>query len=388
MQPKMRILSFHHIPNNGAFLFTYSLLELLQQEFDEFDVKILNYKSNRLAIYEYLKRFKFFQRIPLFYMTRARIWRKQLEIYFKLDSDIPHFAGEKKLQEYFSNKYDALVVGMDTWCIINGTERPKFPNIYWLPEKSSIPKIAYGISAYHSNIDLIQNSAKKIETYLNDFDIIGVRDRFTYELVQKYRSRSDGLVEMIPDPTFTYESVDSGVVSKLQSLGIDLNCPTLGLLFFGDDLLSNEILTHYKDKGYQILAMSMYNAIADYNLGHVLTPFEWAETFRYLSFCISDRFHGTIFCLINQIPFICLEKERSLPRNQSKIYDLLVSFGLETCYQNPADENFEINSFLAHADEIEATWEHTFKPGITPKIDAKKEEHAQFIRKMKIELFG
>ncbi|MCP4140509.1 MAG: polysaccharide pyruvyl transferase family protein [Chloroflexi bacterium] len=386
MQPKMRILSFHHIPNNGAFLFAYSLLELLQQEFGEFDVKILDYKSNRLAIYEYLKRFKFFQKIPLFYMRRARIWKEHLKIHLNMDSNFPHFTGEKALQKYFSNQYAALVVGMDTWCIINGTERPKFPNIYWLPEKISIPKIAYGVSAYHSDINLIQNSTKKIESYLNSFDIIGARDRYTYELVQKYRSRDDGLVEMIPDPTFTYEIKTSGVLSKLQALGIDMDRPTLGLLFFGDNFLSNEILSHYKAKGYQILAMSMYNAVADYNLGHILSPFEWAEAFRYLSFCISDRFHGTIFCLLNQIPFICLEKERHLPKKQSKIYDLLTTFGLETCYQNPADEGFEIVSFLAHADEIEATWEKNFKSGILPRIDDLKDEHAQFARKMKVEL--
>ncbi|MBT7774573.1 MAG: polysaccharide pyruvyl transferase family protein, partial [Anaerolineae bacterium] len=386
MQSKMRILSFHHIPNNGAFLFAYSLLELLQQEFGSFDIKILDYKSSRLAIYEYLKRFKVFQKTPLFYMMRARVWETQLKTHLDLDHNFPHFSREKTLQEYFSKEYDALVVGMDTWCVINGTERPEFPNIYWLPKKTAIPKIAYGISAYNSDMTLVRQSAGKIESYLNDFDVIGARDHFTYELVKKHRSRTDGLVEMIPDPTFTYKFVDTDVVSKLQLLGIDLNRPTLGLLFFGDDLLSNQILSHYKAKGYQILAMSMYNAVADFNLGHLLTPFEWAEAFRYLSFCISDRFHGTIFCLMNQTPFISLEKERHLPKSQSKIYDLLTKFRLETCYKNPADENFEIASFLALADEIEASWEHIFKPSILPKIDVFKEEHAQFLQKIKIEL--
>ena len=388
MKPKMRVLSFHHIPNNGAFLFAYSLLKLFQQEFGEFDTKVLDYKPSRLAIYEYLKRFKVFQRIPLFYMMRARIWKEQLKTHIELDINFPHFLGEKSLQKYFAKEYDALVVGMDIWCVINGTERPKFPNIYWLPEKTPIPKIAYGVSAYHSNIDLIQSSADKITDYLNNFDVIGVRDRFTYHLVQKYRSRADGLVEMIPDPTFMYKFRNTDVVTKLQSVGIDLDRPILGLLFYGDDKLSNEILRHYKAKGYQIAAMSMYNAVADFNLGHMLTPFEWAETFRYLSFCISDRFHGTIFCLMNQTPFLSLEKERYLPKDQSKIYDLVASFDLEVCYQNPADENFSTTSFLVHADEIKAAWEKTFKPNIPSKIDALKEKHIQFIRKIREELSG
>ena len=388
MQSKLRILTFHHIQNNGAFLFAFSLTQLLQREFNNFDVKISDYKSRRLVIYDYLKRFKVFQKLPFFYMKRALMWGAEIERYLDLDQDIPFFANEKTLQEYFAKKYDVLVIGMDVWCIVNGIERPKFPNIYWLPEKMPIPKIAYGVSAYNSDLHLIQHSATQISNYLNDFDIIGVRDQFTYQLIQKYRSRQDGLVEKIPDPTFMYEFRNTAVAVKLQSLGVDLDRPILGMLLFGADVLADRILSHYKSKGYQVLAMSMYNSKADFNLGHILTPFEWAEAFRYFSFCIGDRFHGTVFCLLNQTPFISIEKDTHLPKNQSKIFDLLVDFRLETCYQNPADEDFEINSFLAHADEIEATWEYTFKLGIAPKIDAKKEEHAQFIHKMKTELFG
>ena len=383
---EMRILSFHHIPNNGAFLFVISLLKLLQREFSDLDIKIVDYKSNRLAIHHYLKRWRILQGIPQFYMQRARMWDEQIKMYLDLDRSFPHYAGEKAMQRFFASRYDVLVVGMDVWCVINGTERPEFPNIYWLPEKTGIPKIAYGVSAYGSDLNLIRRSAGQIREYLNSFEVIGARDRFTYELVREHRSRSDGLVERVPDPTFTYEFRDTGVASKLKSLGVDPDRPALGLLFFGDNSLSTKIASHYKAKGYQILAMSMYNAAADINLGHVLTPFEWAESFRHLSFCISDRFHGTILCLLNHIPFASLEKERHLPRAQSKLYDLLMGFGLEACYQNPAAEDFDPARFLAHADEIEAAWEHDFRSGVQPKIDALKEEHADFLRKMKSEL--
>jgi hypothetical protein len=386
MQSKMRILSYHYIQNNGAFLFVFSLVNLLQKEFSNFDVKIIDYKLGRLAIYEYLKRFNISQKIPFFYMKRANLWDREIKAHLDLDKNIPYFASDKKKQQYFARQYDVIVVGMDVWCIINSTERPKFPNIYWLTEKTAVPKIAYGVSAYNSNLHLIQQSASQIRDYVNGFDVIGVRDRFTYQLVREHRSRSDGLVELIPDPTFTYELRDTGVAEKLRLFGVDLSRKTLGLLFFGDTALSKKILSHYKAKGYQILAMSMYNAVADFNLGHLLTPFEWADAFRYLSFCITDRFHGTIFCLKNQIPFISVEKDRNLSREQSKLFDLLSGFGLETCYQNPADKNFDPAKFLSHAGEIEKSWDRNFKPDIQPRIDSLKQDHLRFISKMKIEL--
>lgn len=251
---------------------------------------------------------------------------------------------------------------MDVWCIIQGTQRPAFPNIYWLPEKTSLLKIAYGVSGYHSDPQLISQAANQIGENLDEFEVIGARDHFTLNMVEKYRQRKSGLIDLIPDPTFTYKLKDTGVAGKLASLGVDLNRPMLGLLFYGDDQLSNEIQAHYHAKGYQILALGMYNPTADFNLGHLLTPFEWADAFRLLNFCISDRFHGTVFCLKNNTPVICLEKERHLPRHQSKILDLLNRFDLQHCYHNPADEDFDNARFLSLADEIENAWRTSLLP--------------------------
>jgi hypothetical protein len=383
MSSKIRILSFHHIANNGAFLFSYSLLKVLQKHFSSSDIRIIDYKSTRLALYEYLKRFKIFKGAPFFYYKRARLWDKLLKEHLDLDTDFPHFAGKRGLQEHFSDHYDAIVIGMDVWCILNGTERPLFPNIYWLPQKMEIPKLAYSVSAYHSDLSLIRYHAPRITSYLNDFDVIGSRDRFTHEMVQKHRTRSDGLIERVPDPTFLYEIRQTGVAVKLASMGVDLHRPILGLLLFGQEHLSREIQAHYHAKGYQVLAMSMFNPFADFNAGHLLDPFEWSQAFRLFSFCITDRFHGAVFCIKNQIPLIALERETGLPLAQSKLYDLLADFDLTTCYANPFDDKFNISGFLRHADEVEQAWGRVFKPKISPKIQSIQREYLEFMQKMK-----
>jgi hypothetical protein len=381
---KIRILTYHHIQNNGAFLFAYALIKLLEEEFPGSEVRIIDYKTTRLALYEYLKRFKILPGIPFFYFRRSLLWDRLLEEAFELDADLPRFSTQTGLQGYFSDHYDALVVGMDVWCVINGTERPPFPNIYWLPEKMDIPKIAYGVSAYNSDPALIRSYSHQIAGYLDGFDVIGARDRFTYDMVLEQRTHTGGLVERIPDPTFLYEFGETGAASKMASLGVDFNRPLVGILLYGDDERSKNICAHYRAMGCQILAMSMYNRFADINLGHLMTPFEWAESFRFLSFCITDRFHGTLFCLKSGIPFISLEKERHLPTTQSKIYDLLVDFNLTQCYMNPGDDRFSISRMLQHADALHRTWEQTFKPGIAPAIQAMKTRQREFVDKMKV----
>jgi len=106
-------------------------------------------------------------------MKRVRMWNEQIRMYLDLDHNIPHIASKKAPQKYFARQYDVLIVGMDIWCVIKDTERPEFPSIYWLPEKISIPKIAYGISAINSDLSLTRRSAAQIGNNLNGFDVIG-----------------------------------------------------------------------------------------------------------------------------------------------------------------------------------------------------------------------
>jgi hypothetical protein len=381
---KIRILSYHYIQNNGAFLFAYSLTRLMRDGFPDSDVKIFDYKSIRLRLYEYFKRFKLLPGIPLFYVKRALLWDSILANYLDLDTRFPRFTNKARLLEYFADRCDALVVGMDVWCIVNSKERLTFPNVYWLPGKLTIPKIAYGVSAYNSDPALIQHYSPQITEYLNDFDVIGARDRFTYGMVLENRTLPGDLIDRISDPTFLYEFVDTSTTEKLASFGVNFNQPLVGLMLFGDDELSRKICENYRAKGYQILAMSMYNHFADINLGHLLTPFQWAETFRFLSFCFSDRFHGTLFCLKSGIPFISLEKERHLPITQSKVYDLLLDFDLTQCYMNPGDDNFDINRMLQIADDLLKNWEKSFKPGVELTIQALRDRQGEFIHKMKV----
>lgn len=383
MKPKLGILTYHYIPNNGAFLFSYSLQKLLQKELSAYDIDIINYKSPRLALYEYFKRFKITQSAPWFYNQRAILWEKQIKENLRLNSGFPIGINEEWARRIISKSYKAIVTGMDVWCLTVRTERPKFPNLYWNPSGPEIIKIAYAVSAYNSDLKLINRFSEKISGFLSEFNMIGSRDRFTMELVQKYRKCPQEILDLIPDPTFTYDFPRTQVFEKLQSMGWNPTNPTLGLAFSGDRKLGSEIYKYYKSRGYQILALGMLLPEADINLGHVLTPFEWAEAFRYLNFCISDRFHGTIFCLLNQTPFISLERDWHLPPGQSKIQDLLIRFGFEMLYFNSAQEDFNLKIFFEKANSVEKSWKTNFLPYITKKLTDWKQEHTIFIKKIK-----
>jgi len=364
---KLRILTFHHIPNNGSFIFSHALVDQLKSRFPGCDVKIIDYKTPRLAMYDYLKRFKLFPKEPFFYYKRYQLWKTLLENRFDLDKSYPLFSSGKKMLSYYASSSDALLVGMDVWCITKGTSRPLFPNVYWLPEKMKIPKLAIGISAYQSNRTLIAAHNKEITAYLNEFEVIGSRDRFTHDLVLKHRTRTSGLVDRIPDPALLFEIPKTGIAEIVVKLGVDLNRPLLGLLLFNNNQLSKKICSHFRAKGYQVVALSMYNPFADINLGYALDPFQWAEFFGLLSFCVTDRFHGTVFCVKNEIPFISLDNEK-ITRDQSKIYDLLTDFNLTSCYNHLYENGNSSSKILFRIGEIERDWENNLKKSIRPTL--------------------
>lgn len=382
MVSKLRVLTFHHIPNNGSFIFSLALVDQLKSRFPGSDTKIIDYKTARLAIYDYLKRFKLFPKDPLFYYKRYQLWNMLLKNRFDLDRSYPRFSNGIQMLRYYASNSDAMLVGMDVWCIIKGTSRPLFPNIYWLPEKMEIPKLAYAVSAYHSDRALIAAHSKEITAYLNEFEVIGSRDHYTHELVQKHRTKTSGLLDRVPDPALLYEIPRTGIEELAQKLGVDLNRPLLGLLLFNNDLISGEICSHFRARGYQIVALSMYNPFADLNLGYALDPIQWAEFFRLLTFCVTDRFHGTVFCIKNEIPFISLDNEK-ITRDQSKIYDLLTDFELTPCYCHLYEEENSSSQILFRIAEIERNWEEILKRSIGPTLARMRIENDVFSEKMR-----
>lgn len=380
----IRVLTYHHVTNNGAVLQAYSLSEALQREFSDHDVRILDYIPKAIKKGEFLKTFKPCRKALLFYARRYFMFDKFVKANLRLDHKLPKSESLEELIAFLgSQNYAALFVGSDNvWRISQTLVLPGFPNIYWLSESIAAKKIAYAVSAHKSDLYLVNKYKSTMRRHLNSFDIIGVRDEFTLDLIRSCEISADIPVLRIPDPTFLYEIRQTNVEQRLSDMGIDLNRPILGILIYGKAALSKRIRDYFKLKGYQILAISMYNPFADFNLGHILNPFEWAEVFKHLTFCITDRFHGTIFCLKNKTPFVSIEPSHLNSANQSKIYSLLNDFDILDCYADVNEESFDINSFLEKCMELSNSWAR-YDELIDDGLETMKNRSCSYIEKVK-----
>jgi len=380
----IRILTYHHVTNYGAVLQAYSLSEALNREFRDHDVRILNYIPRVVKQSELLKIFKPCRKVPFFYSQRYFLFSKFVKANLPLDHKLPR---NKSLERFIafmnSQNYDALIVGSDNvWRISQTKSSPSFPSIYWLSDKITAKKIAYAVSAYKSDPSLVNKYRGTIQRHLNSFDIIGVRDKFSLDLIRNCEINTAIPVLRVPDPTFLYEIRKTNVEQLLSNMGIDLRRPILGILIYGKATLSERIKNYFKSNGYQILALSMYNPYADFNLGHILNPFEWAEVFKHLTFCITDRFHGTIFCLKNKTPFVSIEPWPLNSVSQSKIYSLLSDFGIPDRYTNVDANDFNVDDFLGNCTDLLNSWER-YEVLIDKGLETMKTRSCDYIKKIK-----
>jgi len=133
---KIRILTYHHVTNNGAVLQAYSLCEALNREFNGYDVKILDYIPYTLRQGEFLKIFKLCRKVPFFYFQRHLMFNKFVKGNLRLDHNLPKNKRLERLIAFInSQNYDALIAGSDNiWRISQTRFSPAFPNIYWLSD--------------------------------------------------------------------------------------------------------------------------------------------------------------------------------------------------------------------------------------------------------------
>jgi polysaccharide pyruvyl transferase WcaK-like protein len=163
----------------------------------------------------------------------------------------------------------------------------------------------------------------------------------------------------------------------------------VGLLFFGKPQLSKAVVDHYHARGYKTINFSMYNPFADINIGHRVDPDEWVALFRTLSFCITDRFHGTVFCLREGIPFVSIEPFQPKTLLNSKIYSHLKEFDLiDPCYQDTYNARFSVSELLATCDNLERNWSEEFSTKIQHLVRAKNEHQIKFLRKICTEILS
>jgi len=360
MKKKIGVLTYHHVMNDGAILQAYSQAMALDNHFNNFDTYIIDYRIKSMEIRE-LKRFLIRPVFRFDFSTLKRYIKLKKFINHKLPLSYSSLISDdyNKTVRYLKDQYDVIVVGSDeVWkniCEKKVNKRP-FPNIYWLSNELKCKKIALAASANRCDYRHIGKKNRKIgKKLLQDFDFIGVRDHHTVEFVRSLGVEKE--VYKVPDPTFSYDLTKDyyeAIEDKLRARGLDLNIPIICFRTARTEKkikLCKRARKYFRNKGYQTVSIGGPNKYADHDLSEMFDPFEWAHVYKFFDFCITDRFHGTIFSLKNETPFLSIEDDEYYKRIKSKIVDLLEDFEMMNHYLYLDGSDYDLEEILSDIEK-------------------------------------
>ncbi|NLK11776.1 MAG: polysaccharide pyruvyl transferase family protein [Staphylococcus equorum] len=374
MAKKIAILTQPLINNYGGILQNYALQYVLKEM--GYNPITLDRRSNKRSfLYKSLSKIK--HRILNVYTKKHKVFFTKEQIItinanstafinkYILRSEL--ISNEKKLERHFlNNEYDTIIVGSDqVW-------RPKYsPNIYnfFIDFKTSAKnKIAYAVSFGTDQWEFTGEQTLLCKKLIKQFNAISVREKAGVELCSKYLNVK---AEWLLDPTLLLKKEDyiKLIAQKLEDKSdkgiytyiLDKNKEKKKII---EVCAKNLNMLTYSKQPKESLEFRQSNNILDY----VFPPIEdWIKGFYDADFVITDSFHGTVFSIIFNKPFIVIaNKERGL----SRFLSLLSLLNLDDrLIYNAEDVNCELLNNLIDYEIINR------------KLDELKEKSFNFIQR-------
>ena len=239
---------------------------------------------------------------------------------------------EDSLEFLVSRDYDVYISGSDEiWA--NKPGKP-YPNIYFIPPQLEGLKISFSSSVNRGDINhLTELQKQELSKSFNKYDLITVRDENTGNFVSNFTQKSVGLMY---DPTFLYDfplvEFNNRKITEAKKQHKRIIC-----LMVSDRIIVNEIMNKY---GEEYLIVSIY-VFHPNTVLLVPSPLEFAVIFKQFDLVITNFFHGTVFSIKNDTPFISIDKEEIYKTYESKIADLLRRLNLKDHYLTMWNNNEE-----------------------------------------------
>ncbi len=306
MYKKIGILTYFWTDNPGTFLQAYSIQEAYRRVLVDDRVEVINYQS-----------FRWRWRPNFSHMTVGQ-WKRDLTRHAKYNWCRRHRLNltprrlvcedPAKAWRFLSAfRYDLISVGSDTLLELWRTKADGV-TAYWLNPEIPARKVMCAASARATQFtDLCDGQKDYMRTSVRDFDLLGVRDAATYELLRCLGVNGEKL-RVVPDPTFAYEIDPSHADAYFHKRGITFDRPTVALHLLRQMSWAGELASSFRAMGWQVLSLRPA-AYADYVVNDI-SPFEWAGLFGACDLVITHRFHDTVFSLKNKKPTVVLVPNR------------------------------------------------------------------------------
>jgi polysaccharide pyruvyl transferase WcaK-like protein len=309
MPHKVGIITYHNTINYGAILQTYALSHFL--EINGYEVEVIDYRPASISREEkkYLYLSKHVILNPLGGIKRKWKMNNFLKKQIKLSPN--KFYTIDDLTNY-KHQYDFIICGSDEiWNInLRGLDRSYFIGFINNPD---ITKISYAAS--FGSTQYLNNYQQELSKLFKQFHTISVRDDNSLALINQCECQA----RKVLDPTLLVSYEDIISYPKVKSKY---------LLVYGtvNQREAEFIKVLAAKKGLDIISIGSNN-LTKFQKKDLfdVSPQQWLGFFSEASFIVTKFYHGVIFSLIFDKPFLVFEQQSK----SVKINDLLRMLNLQ-----------------------------------------------------------
>lgn len=231
----------------------------------------------------------------------------------------PRLYSDKAVQAIFKeNNFEAVIVGSDQcW-------RPMYsPNIYtyyldFLKDNKEIKKLAYAASFGTDEWEYTEEQTARCKKLIQQFDLVTVREKSAVNLVAEKLNKD---AEFVLDPTLLLSKED------YIELFVGKNLPdNKGIYTYILD--DSDWKTQVVETAKETLGLPQFsNQHNKHTVNSEKIPSieSWIKGFADADFVVTDSFHGTVFSIIFNKPFLSLV---NVSRGASRFESILNEFGL------------------------------------------------------------
>lgn len=241
----------------------------------------------------------------------------------------PLITNQEGMNELNKMGFDAYVVGSDQcW-------RPRYsPAIrnYFLDfaeNDKKVKRISYAASFGVSHWEFTQEDTEACGRLIQKFDALSVREDSAVDLLRDWLNRDDGV--HVLDPTMLLSLDKYKELVEKENIGKSPGTLKAYVLDHTPEKMSvaEKVAQQLGLKIFEVMPKGDFKAekVTKQNVSDFVypNPAAWIRGFQDAKFVVTDSFHGTVFSILHNIPFIAIgNKGRGLSRFES----LLNMFGL------------------------------------------------------------
>ena len=227
----------------------------------------------------------------------------------------------------YNPKLDTLVIGSDEVFNLIQSNKNVGYSLELLGKNNNANKvITYAASFGNTTLEKINkyNKTEEISDLLKKINSISVRDKNSYKIIKELTKINP---EINLDPVLMYDYRNSDLIPK-----VDIKEKYMIIYAYNNRISKEEakyIKNLAKERNLKVYSIGGAQPYADKFID--CTPFEVLAYFKNAEYIITDTFHGSIFSIINNKPFVTLVRKSKGDSygNEEKLTYLLNNLKLE-----------------------------------------------------------